>query len=107
MIWGCIIITMKNETQIFLNYYNIMTKITITSQSSIKPGKYKHFKGKFYEVIGIAHHSETFEEFVVYKALFISPEYGKNALWVRPRKMFFERVIVEGREVPRFEYVGE
>ncbi len=72
----------------------------------IKPGKYQHFKGKFYEVIGSARHSETFEEMVVYRALFESKEFGINALWVRPKAMFLEEVAVDGRKVPRFKWVG-
>ena len=73
----------------------------------VKIGKYKHYKGKFYEVIGTCHHSETFEELVVYRALFESPEFGPNALWVRPKKMFLEEVEVQGKKVPRFEFVGD
>ena len=72
----------------------------------VKRGKYQHYKGKFYEVIGVARHSETLKEFVVYRALYDSKEFGKNALWVRPKKMFLESVIVDGKEVPRFKYVG-
>ncbi len=72
----------------------------------IKLGKYQHSKGKFYEVIGVAHHSETFEELVVYRALFDSPEFGKNALWVRPKKMFLENVTLNGEILPRFKYIG-
>lgn len=72
----------------------------------LKLGKYQHYKGKFYEVIGVAKHSETLEEFVVYRALYESKEFGKNSLWVRPKKMFFENVILDGKEVPRFKYVG-
>src|ERR1035437_7893571 len=68
--------------------------------TSVKLGKYRHYKGKNYEVIGIARHSETMEELVVYRAL-----YGEHGLWVRPRKMFQESVLVEGRRVPRFELV--
>ena len=73
----------------------------------IKLGKYQHYKGNFYEVIGLAHHSETFEPLVVYKGLFTSPEYGKNAIWVRPQKMFFENVVINGKEVPRFKFISE
>jgi len=73
----------------------------------IKLGKYLHFKGKMYEVIGLARHSETSEELVVYRALYDSEEFGKNALWVRPKKMFFEKVIVDGKEVPRFKHIGK
>ncbi len=67
---------------------------------SIKPGKYQHFKGNFYEVIDIAKHSETLEEYVVYKAL-----YGEQKLWVRPAKMFTELVEKDGKKVPRFMLV--
>lgn len=67
-------------------------------------GKYRHYKGKEYEVIGIARHSETLEELVVYKALY-QPE-GEN-LWVRPLKMFTETLTIEGKEVPRFRFCCE
>lgn len=65
----------------------------------IQPGIYRHYKGKLYEVIGTARHSETLERLVVYKALY-QPE-GEN-LWVRPEKMFLEKVSVDGKEVQRF-----
>ncbi|MES2513045.1 MAG: DUF1653 domain-containing protein [Bacteroidota bacterium] len=65
----------------------------------LEPGLYKHYKGNIYEVIGIAHHSETLEELVVYKATY--QKEGEN-LWVRPLNMFKEAVIVEGEQVMRF-----
>ncbi|HEY5268268.1 MAG TPA: DUF1653 domain-containing protein [Candidatus Saccharimonadales bacterium] len=65
---------------------------------SIKLGLYKHYKGNVYEVIGMAKHSETLEEMVVYKA-----KYGEGALWVRPASMFEELVEVDGKTVKRFE----
>lgn len=65
----------------------------------IDPGLYKHYKGKLYEVIGTARHSESLEELVVYKATY-QPE-GEN-LWVRPLAMFLETVIVDGIEMKRF-----
>jgi len=71
---------------------------------ALKIGKYKHYKGKPYEVIGIARHSETLEELVVYKALYQNE--GEN-LWVRPLKMFSEEVEIEGKKMPRFEFLGE
>lgn len=71
----------------------------------LKIGKYQHFKGNLYEVIGVAHHSETLEELVVYRALYDSEEFGQNALWVRPKKMFMENVIRDGKEMPRFRYI--
>ena len=73
---------------------------------NLKLGKYQHYKGRLYKVIGIAKHSETLEEFVVYRALYNSPEFGKKALWIRPRKMFLENVRVNGKKVPRFKYAG-
>ncbi len=75
--------------------------------AELKPGIYEHYKRKKYEVIGIARHSETLEEMIVYRALYDSKEFGKNAMWVRPKKMFLETVVVNGREVPRFRYVGK
>ena len=66
----------------------------------IKIGKYKHYKGKEYEVIGVAKHSETLEEFVVYKAL-----YGEGKLWIRPIKMFLENIKIDEKEVPRFSFI--
>jgi len=72
--------------------------------TEVKLGKYEHYKGKFYEVIGVAKHSETTEELVVYKALYDS-EFGKNALWVRPKEMFAETVSVNGEEIPRFKFI--
>lgn len=73
--------------------------------SDIKLGKYRHYKGNLYEVIGVAHHSETLEELVVYRALYNSSEFGSNALWVRPQSMFEEQVEYNGQTVPRFKYV--
>lgn len=72
----------------------------------INLGKYRHYKGKECEVIGLAKHSETLEDMVVYKELYYSEEFGDNALWVRPAKMFLEKISVDGKEVSRFEYLG-
>lgn len=67
----------------------------------LKPGRYRHFKGKEYRLIGIALHSETLEEMVVYQAL-----YGEGGLWVRPKAMWTEQVQREDYRGPRFIYVG-
>lgn len=64
----------------------------------ITPGRYRHYKGNEYEVIGLATHSETLEAMVVYR-----PLYGEGGLWVRPAAMFTEDVIIDGRSRPRFE----
>lgn len=68
----------------------------------IKLGKYRHYKGKEYEVIGVARHSETMEESVIYKAL-----YGNFDLWARPLKIFLEEVEVGGKKVPRFMFIDD
>jgi cyclomaltodextrinase / maltogenic alpha-amylase / neopullulanase len=65
-------------------------------------GRYRHYKGREYEVIDVARHSETMEELVVYRAL-----YGDRGLWVRPRDMFFQKIMIEGKEVERFELITE
>ncbi|MBR2418180.1 MAG: DUF1653 domain-containing protein [Clostridia bacterium] len=67
----------------------------------IKKGRYRHFKGNEYEVIGTAKHSETTEEYVVYKAL-----YGDGGLWVRPKEMWNETVERDGKIFKRFEFIG-
>jgi hypothetical protein len=69
----------------------------------ITPGIYEHYKGKRYEVLGLAHHSETLEELVVYKALYHTPDFGYGALWVRPVSMFFEEVNVGNQKIKRFK----
>lgn len=66
--------------------------------TSIQPGRYGHYKGNEYTVIGTARHSETLEELVVYRQ-----EYGEHRLWVRPKPMFLETVNVDGLDVPRFQ----
>ena len=68
----------------------------------LKPGIYKHYKGKLYEVIGIGRHTETLEEIVIYRAL-----HGTYDLWVRPLKMFCEPVVIENVLTPRFTYMQE
>lgn len=73
--------------------------------SELKLGRYRHYKGKLYDVIGIARHSETLQELVVYKALY-KTEFGEGSLWVRPKDMFLESVLVNGKALPRFEYLG-
>lgn len=70
---------------------NIMTRL----------GKHKHYKGKEYEVIRVAKHSETQEEMVIYRAL-----YGKGVIWVRPIQMFQEEMEIDGNKIPRFQYIG-
>lgn len=68
----------------------------------IKPGRYRHFKGKEYQVLGVASHSETMEPMVVYRAL-----YGEQGLWVRPASMWNEIVEKENYTGPRFTLMDE
>ncbi len=68
----------------------------------IQPGRYRHFKGKEYEVLCIATHSETLEPMVVYKAL-----YGEGGVWVRPASMWNETVERDGQTYQRFTYLGD
>jgi hypothetical protein len=70
--------------------------------NTVKTGRYWHYKGKEYTVIGVARHSETEEELVVYRK-----EYDDHGLWVRPLAMFMEMVKAEGQTVPRFRYMGQ
>jgi hypothetical protein len=69
--------------------------------AEIQPGRYRHYKGNEYTVLGVARHSETLEELVVYRQ-----EYGEQGLWVRPAAMFAETVEVAGQTVPRFRLLN-
>lgn len=69
---------------------------------TVRTGRYRHYKGQEYEVLGTARHSETGEDLVVYRCL-----YGDFSLWVRPLSMFRETVEVAGEQVPRFAWIGE
>lgn len=68
----------------------------------LRPGRYRHYKGMDYQVMGVARHSETEEKLVVYRCL-----YGDYSLWVRPLAMFQETVDVAGEQIPRFSWVSE
>jgi hypothetical protein len=70
--------------------------------NAIRPGRYRHFKGNEYEVIGLARDSESLQPMVVYRAL-----YGEGGLWVRPAEMFSEVIQRDGVAVQRFQYVGD
>jgi hypothetical protein len=76
----------------------------------IKNGRYRHYKGNDYQVLNTVRHSETEETLVLYKPLYERGSRGKpecENLWVRPLAMFSEMVEVEGKETPRFAYMGE
>ena len=76
----------------------------------MKLGRYRHYKGREYEALGVVMHSETREKLVLYRPLYLCTElhneYGDDPWFVRPYAMFHEQVKVDGRAVPRFEYVG-
>ena len=65
-------------------------------------GIYKHFKGNTYRVLGVARHSESLEELVVYQHID-----GEKEIWARPIAMFLDEADVDGKKVPRFQYIGE
>lgn len=72
----------------------------------LKPGtRLRHFKGKEYEVICSARDSDTLEELIVYRGLYDSDEFGPDPVWTRPKKEFFDKKQVDGKEVPRFEII--
>lgn len=77
----------------------------------MKTGIYRHYKGKDYQVIGVALHTETQEKTVLYHALYDCPdlkdEYGDNPVFARPYAMFTGTIEYEGKTVPRFEYIGD
>ena len=73
----------------------------LSSLPEAPAGRYRHYKGNDYTVLGIARHSETQEELVVYRQ-----EYGDQVLWVRPLAMFLENVLVAGQSLPRFQLVS-
>lgn len=79
----------RNEGNPQMTYEEAVEKITL--------GRYRHFKGNEYEVLSIAHHSETMESMVVYRAL-----YGDGTVWVRPAEMWLEKVERDGQTYQRF-----
>ncbi|MEX2054415.1 MAG: DUF1653 domain-containing protein [Candidatus Colwellbacteria bacterium] len=72
--------------------------------NTLRPGRYRHYKGKEYRVIGVAKHSETLEDLVVYEALY---ENNVSHLWIRPLAIFTEEIEIGGKKVKRFEYLGD
>ena len=72
------------------------------SESIVRPGRYRHYKNRDSIVIGVAKHPETNEELVVYRT-----DYGDFSLWVRPKSMFTEHVLIDAQMAPRFRYIGE
>ena len=74
----------------------------MSAAQALRPGRYRHFKGKEYELLFVATHSETLEPMVVYRAL-----YGERGVWVRPAAMWSEMIECGGQTVRRFTYIGE
>jgi hypothetical protein len=75
--------------------------------SVVKLGKYQHYKGQLYEVIGEGIHTETREPVVIYKMLYETPDFPFGSLWVRPKTMFLENIELNGGSAPRFKYLGD
>ena len=73
----------------------------------VSNGLYRHYKGHIYMVDGVAKHTETLEDLVEYHAMYVDPEFGPYAHWVRPIGMFLENVEVNGQRVPRFEKLSD
>jgi len=74
---------------------------------TIPPGRYRHYKGKDYELIGMALHSETLEPMVVYRPLYATPDIPEGTLWVRPASMFLEMVDTPNGQIRRFSKVND
>lgn len=86
---------------------NTLRFLIIINMPEISLGRYKHYKGKIYEVIAVAKHSETLQDMVVYEAQYEHPEFGEHVLWTRPADEFTEQVEVDGKKIPRFEYLED
>lgn len=87
--------------------YLIGALISMAIAAEIEVGQlYQHYKGKRYEIIAIGLHTESLEKYVVYRALYNDPEFGNNALWIRPLSMFVEQVTIGGKTIPRFTLVS-
>lgn len=100
---GCTVIERFKHLNIEMQKSTYMNEFKLSDAArQLKRGRYQHFKGKEYEVLDIAFHSETGEELVVYRAL-----YGEKKLFVRPLPMFLEEVERDGRRMPRFMYLKE
>lgn len=98
---------LKRNCQNYAYWFRIGANrlMAFLATQQVKPGRYQHFKGGRYQVLGVARHSETLEELVVYRAEYESAEFSRKAFWVRPRKNFLEKVKFEGKLVPRFKYL--
>lgn len=75
--------------------------------AKIKIGLYRHFKGDTYEVLGVARHSETLEELVIYQGSYYHEEFGNNPIFVRPLSDFLEKKDIDGKKVNRFEFIED
>jgi len=78
-----------------------MNRTELAPLPELRTGRYRHYKGNEYEVIGLARHSESEEVLVVYR-----PLYNESGMWVRPYPMFMESVEIDGKQIPRFAFIG-
>lgn len=75
--------------------------------SKVSPGKYRHYKNKFYQVIGTGWHTDTLEEIVIYRSLYDCEQFGVQALWARPLNEFMGTIEIDGVVMPRFTFIHE
>ena len=77
-----------------------------TNSTKVALGKYRHYKGGEYEVMGVGCNESDLQEVVIYRSLYDAPDFPKGSLWVRLKESFLEKVVVDGVERPRFEFIG-
>jgi len=73
----------------------------------VKPGLYRHYKGKIYQVLGTGRHSETMELMVIYQGQYVSDEFGDKPIFVRPYDLFIQEIDLEGLKIPHFKYLDD
>ena len=89
-----------------LNFAPWVFSMSLLLNKPLVIGIYQHYKGKRYEVIGEGRHSETLDELVFYRALYVSDQFPDTFLWVRPKAMFLEDILLDGQLVPRFQLIS-
>lgn len=76
-------------------------------QANIQTGRYLHFKGRPYNVLGVGIDNMHLDTYIIYQALYEDPNFGSNTLWARPISLFTDTKTVDGKEIPRFRYIGD
>jgi 8-oxo-dGTP diphosphatase len=105
----------KTEQLSWFSRENFPSPLFLPIQNLLKQGfnplnnklkRYQHYKGNYYELIHQGIHSDTLEEYVIYKGLYDSKKFGNNPIWVKSKKIFEEKLIVDGKEIPRFKEIN-